>query len=77
MTAWVFWNSGINFINACAVYYVVQHVRCVLLSFVVFAFVFALRKTVLKNSTEKQGVPKGCIMELVHSCFVYRQDEVF
>lgn len=55
MTAWVFWNSGINFLNACAVYYVVQLVRCVLLSFVVFAFVFALRKTVLKNRVFLKG----------------------
>ncbi len=45
----VFGDDGIRFLNLCAVYYVIQLVRCVLFSFVVFAFVFALRKTVLKN----------------------------
>ena len=49
MTTWVFWDDGIRFLNLCAVYYVIQLVRCVLFSFVVFAFVFTLRKTVLKN----------------------------
>ena len=55
MTAQIFWNSGIQFFNSCSVYYVVQIVRCVLLSFVVLAFVFTLRKTVLKNRVFLKG----------------------
>ena len=55
MTARVFWNSGIQFSNSCAVYYVVQLVRCVLLSFVVFACVLILRKTALKNKVFLKG----------------------
>lgn len=49
MTVTETWNNGIQFFNLCTVYYVVQLVRCVLLSFVVFACVFTLRKTALKN----------------------------
>lgn len=55
MTGGVFWNSGIQFLNLCAVYYVVQLVRCVLFSFIVFAFVFTLRKTALKNKVFLKG----------------------
>ena len=55
MTAWVFWDSGIHFLNSCSVYYVVQLVRCMLLSFVVLAFVFTLRKTALKNRVFLKG----------------------
>lgn len=55
MTAQEFWNSGIQFFNLCAVYYVVQLLRCVLLSFVVFAVVFTLRKTALKNKVFLKG----------------------
>lgn len=55
MTAQIFCNSGIQFFNSCSVYYVVQLVRCVLLSFVVLAFVFILRKTVLKNRVFLKG----------------------
>ena len=55
MTAWEFWNSGIHFLNTCAVYYVIQLVRCVLFSFVVFAFVYTLRKTALKKRVFLKG----------------------
>ena len=55
MTAQAFWNSRIQFFNICAVYYAVQLVRCVLLSFAVSAFVFTLRKTVLKNRVFLKG----------------------
>lgn len=55
MMAWGFWSSGIDFLNLCAVYYIVQLIRCVQLSFVVFAFVFTLRKTALKNRVFLKG----------------------
>ncbi len=55
MTVQEFWNSEIRFFNICSVYYVVQLVRCVLLSFVVFAFVFTLWKTALKNRVFLKG----------------------
>lgn len=49
MTVQEFWNSGISFLNLCAVYYVTQILKCVQISFIVFAFVYFLRKTLLKN----------------------------
>ncbi len=55
MTVQEFWERGICVLNICTVYYVVQLVRCVLLSFVVFAFVFTLRKTALKNKVFLKG----------------------
>lgn len=55
MTVEEFVNSGIQLFNFCAVYYVIQLVRCVLFSFVVFAFVVLMRKTVLKNSVFLKG----------------------
>ncbi len=55
MTVQEFCNSGIQFLNLCSVYYVLQLVRCVLFSVVVFAFVYALRKTVLKNKVFLKG----------------------
>ncbi|MDE6024317.1 MAG: M56 family metallopeptidase [Lachnospiraceae bacterium] len=55
MTVQEFWERGIGVLNICTVYYVVQLVRCVLLSFVVFAFVFTLRKTALKNKVFLKG----------------------
>ncbi len=55
MTVREFWNIRIHFFNLCAAYYVIQLVRCVLLSFVVFAFVFILRKTALKNKIFLKG----------------------
>lgn len=55
MTLQDFWGRGIQFFNLCAVYYVVQLVRCVLFSFIVSAFVFTLRKTVWKNKVFLKG----------------------
>ncbi len=55
MTAWEFLNSGIQFFNLCTVYYVLQLVRCAVLSFVVFTLVFTLRKTALKNKVFLKG----------------------
>ncbi len=55
MTVQEFWNSGIHFLNLCAVYYVMQLARCVLLSFMVFVLIFLLRKTVLKNRVFLKG----------------------
>ncbi|MBD5471301.1 MAG: M56 family metallopeptidase [Lachnospiraceae bacterium] len=56
MTVQEIWNSGISLLNLCAVYYVIQLARCVLFSFVVSAFVFTVRKTVLKNKVFLKGV---------------------
>lgn len=50
-----FVNSAVQFLNISAVYYVIQLVRCVLLSFAVFVFVFTLRKTILKNKVFLKG----------------------
>ncbi|MDE7299837.1 MAG: M56 family metallopeptidase [Lachnospiraceae bacterium] len=50
-----FWNSAINFVDVCIVYYTIQLIRCVLFSFAVFAFVFLLRKTVLRNRVFLKG----------------------
>lgn len=47
-----FW---ISFFDFCAVYYVIQLVRCVLISFAVCAVVFLLRKTLLKNRVFLKG----------------------
>lgn len=55
MTVQEFWNSGIQLFNLCAVYYVVQIVRCVQISFIVFALIFTLRKTILKNKVFLKG----------------------
>lgn len=55
MTVQELLNRFLQFINICAVYYVIQLVRCALLSFVVFAFVFALRKTLMKNNVFLKG----------------------
>ncbi len=55
MTVQEFWDSGIGLLNVCAVYYVIQLLRCVLLSFPVCAIVFTLRKTVLKNRVFLKG----------------------
>lgn len=55
MTVQEFLNSVMDLLNFCAVYYVIQLVRCVLISLAVFAFVFTLRKTVLKNRVFLKG----------------------
>lgn len=49
MTVQEYWNSGISFLNLAAVYYMIQILKCVQISFVIAAFVFLLRKTLLKN----------------------------
>lgn len=48
-------NSGISFLNLCAVYYVIQILKCVMVSCVIVAFVFLLRKTLLKNRVFLKG----------------------
>ena len=55
MTVQELLNRFIQFINLCAVYYVIQLVRCALLSFAVFAFVYTLRKTLMKNNVFLKG----------------------
>lgn len=50
MTVQELWNSALSFLNLCAVYYVIQILKCVQISFAVSAFVYFLRKTLLKNS---------------------------
>lgn len=49
------WNNGISFLNLCAVYYVIQLLKCVQVSFAIFAFVFLLRKTLLKDKVFLKG----------------------
>lgn len=56
MTIQEFWNSGISFLNLCAVYYVTQLLKCVQISFLVFILVFLLRKTLLKNRVFLKGI---------------------
>lgn len=51
-----FWNSGISFSNLCAVYYVTQILKCIQISFIVFVFVYFLRKTLLKNRVFLKGM---------------------
>lgn len=55
MTVQEIWNSGISFFNLAAIYYVIQILKCVQVSFVIFAFVFLLRKTLLKNKVFLKG----------------------
>lgn len=56
MTVQEFWNSGISFLNLCAVYYVTQILKCIQISFIVFVFVYFLRKTLLKNRVFLKGM---------------------
>ena len=56
MTIQEFWNSGISFLNLCAVYYVTQLLKCVQISLLVFTLVFLLRKTLLKNRVFLKGI---------------------
>lgn len=56
MTVQEFWNSVISFLNLGAVYYVIQLLKCVQISFMVSAFVFFLRKTLLKNKVFLKGL---------------------
>lgn len=55
MTVQEIWNSGISFLNLAAIYYVIQILKCVQISFVIFAFVFLLRKILLKNKVFLKG----------------------
>ena len=55
MTVQEFWDSGRSFLNLCAVYYVIQLLKCVQISVMVFSFVFFLRKTLLKNRVFLKG----------------------
>ncbi len=55
MTVHEFLDSGIQFLDFCSVYYVIQLVRCAMISFVVYAFVFVFRKTLLKNRVFLKG----------------------
>ncbi len=55
MRVFEFWDNGIRFFNLCSVYYVVQIIRCVLFSVIVFICVLILRKTVLKNKVFLKG----------------------
>ncbi|RKJ48993.1 M56 family metallopeptidase [bacterium 1XD42-8] len=56
MTVQEIWDSGAGLLNFCAVYYVIQLLKCVQISFMIFAFVFLLRKTFLKNKVFLKGV---------------------
>ena len=58
MKAWEFW---ISFFHMGAAYYAIQLVRCVLISFAVFAVILLLRKTLLKN----RGFLKGALWSLL------------
>lgn len=48
-------DKGISLLNLCAVYYVIQLIRCAIVSLVVFAIVFLLRKALMKNSVFLKG----------------------
>ncbi len=62
MTVQEFWNSGISFLNLAAVYYMIQILKCVQISFVIAAFVFLLRKTLLKNRVFLKGAIWGLFL---------------
>ena len=55
MTVWEFGENVISFFNLCSVYYVIQLLKCVQISFVVFAIVFLLRRTLAKNRVFLKG----------------------
>lgn len=55
MTIQEFGDKTIQILNACVFYYVVLLVRCAVVSFVVFAVVITLRKTILKNHVFLKG----------------------
>lgn len=50
-----FVNSMVSFFNLCAVYYVIQLLKCVQVSILVFGLVCFLRKTLLKNKVFLKG----------------------
>lgn len=49
-------DGVIQFVNFCAVYYVIQLVRCAMISIAVFAIVFLLRKTLAKDRVFLKGL---------------------
>lgn len=49
-------DGVIQFVNFCAVYYVIQLVRCAMISTAVFAIVFLLRKTLAKDRVFLKGL---------------------
>lgn len=49
-------DGVIQFVNFCAVYYVIQLVRCAIISAAVFALVFLLRKTLAKDRAFLKGL---------------------
>ncbi len=55
MTVWEFGENVISFFNLSSVYYVIQLLKCVQISFVVFAIVFLLRRTLAKNRVFLKG----------------------
>ncbi len=59
------WDNCISLFNFCAVYYVIQLVRCVLISFLVFAVVFFLRKTLLKHTVFLKGAIWGLFLPVL------------
>lgn len=61
MTAQEFADSAAGHFHAGAVYYVIQLVRCVQISFAVFAGVTVLRKTVLKHRVFLKGHYGVCL----------------
>lgn len=65
MTVQEIWESGASLLNLCAVYYVMQILKCVQVSFVIFAFVFLLRKTLLKNKVFLKGALWGLFLPVL------------
>lgn len=55
MTIAQFFDVFRQFLDFCAVYYVIQLGRCALFSFVILGIVFLLRKTILKNRIFLKG----------------------
>lgn len=55
MTIWEILDWGMQFLNLCAVYYVIQLLKCAQISFAVIALVLLLRKTLLKNRIFLKG----------------------
>ena len=55
MTVREFLENVISFFHLCSVYYVVQLLKCVQISFMIFVIVFLLRKTLAKNRVFLKG----------------------
>lgn len=65
MTIQEFLDSVISFLNLAAVYYIIQILKCVQVSFVIFAFVFFLRKTLLKDRVFLKGALWGLFIPVL------------